>query len=133
MQSQQPQAGFAVIYQVLSPFLNALLGFAASFALYWIKDRDPSTKEFERQTKRLQFWKTFYDVEAIAPIKPSVELQRRCKQTMDRAAFWVEAIPTRAHTAAKRIAVVLMCFASSFFYTALVLLCYKRSTQQKGQ
>jgi hypothetical protein len=113
MQSEQSQATLAALYQIIAPVLNALLALAASFALYWIKDRDPFTQEFERQTKRLQFWKTFYDLAAVAPIKPNPEHHRRCKQALERAAFWVEAIPTKAHRTAKWIAVVLMCFASS--------------------
>lgn len=120
MQLQESQAFNAAVYQIFSPVINALLTFAASLALYWIKDRDPSTKEFERQTKRLQFWKTFYDLEAVVPIKPEASHHCRCNEALERAAFWVQAIPTRAHAWATVLAVILMGGFSSFIFTNFV-------------
>jgi hypothetical protein len=115
MQLQESQIFAGFINALFSPLFSALLGFLAAFAMYWIKDRDPSTRDFERQLKRLQFWKTFYELEAVAPIK--LKVQERCKQTMERAAFWVEALPTKAYVTAKWVAILLMSFASSFVYS----------------
>ena len=110
----------ASIYQFFTPFISASLGFAGSFIIYWIKDRDPSTREFERQTKRLQFWKTFYDLQAVAPIKANVKHEERCKQTMESAAFWVEAIPTKAFRYSKWLSMLAVSLVVSLLYTFLL-------------
>ena len=116
----QVTTSLASVYQFFSPFINAALGIAGSFLVYCIKDRDPSTREFERQTKRLQFWKAFYDLQAIAPLKPDVDYQIRCKQTLESAAFWVVAVPTKAARCAKWFSLLILSFAMAWLYPFLL-------------
>jgi hypothetical protein len=102
-----------------SPIVSAILAFGVGYLLYWIKDRDPSTREFDRQTKRLQLWKTFYDLQAVVPVKPDVKFDERCKLAMERAVFWVEALPTVAHKWARRITVAaIACITLAMFFKA---------------
>jgi hypothetical protein len=86
----------AGVYQFFTPFICAVLSFAGSFIIYWIKDRDPTTREFERQTKRLQFWKALYDLQAIAPVKLDNDHTDRYRQVIGGAVFWIVAFPTKA-------------------------------------
>jgi hypothetical protein len=116
----QVVASFASVYQFFSPFISATLGFLGSLIIYWIKDRDPTTREFERQTKRLQFWKTFYDLQAVAPLKPNVNHEIRCKQALESAAFWVEAFPTKAAQYSKWLSILSVSLAMSIIYGVIL-------------
>jgi hypothetical protein len=85
-----------VFYQIVVGFALAFFSVTGTVVVYWIRERDPSTREFERQKKRLEFWKAFWELEALAPTKPGSEYQQRCKEAMEQAARSVQALPTKA-------------------------------------
>lgn len=95
------------------------------------KERDASTCEFERQTKRLQFWKAFYDLEAqarqhsisghVPAFTVSSEIHDRCMTTLQHSASVVmtKLLPTIAHKWAKWTSFASCWLMAMYFLTLL--------------
>ncbi len=120
IQASPTATAATVLYQFVVPFVGPVFGAITAFVIYWIKDHDPSTREFERQTKRLQFWKAFHDLQTVAPLKPNINHQIRCKQTLESAALWVEAVPTKAFQYSKWFSLLGLSIATSLLYGVML-------------
>ena len=113
----------SVVTTLLTPVYGALLSFGAGYLLHWLQTRE--TEAYERQTKRLQFWRTFYEVKLSVPVHAESEADARAQQTILRAQRWAESLPTNAHIVARYVSAVVSLIvwfvAFAFFHRALIV------------
>jgi len=99
---------------LLSPIYTAIVGVIGGYTLKWWTDR--WTREYERETKRLQFFKAFYDLRSLEKPEVSPEFDRRCQQLLRDTSQWMESRPTKGSHKAKFMAICMSVAAGYFVY-----------------
>ena len=100
-----------VVQDFILKFLVALV---PPLIVIWVERRhDPSTKQIERQTKRLEFWKAFHELEVLDNQVHDEEHQKICRMVMKKA---VSALPTKTEKISRKIALwfSLVCWVFGF-------------------
>jgi hypothetical protein len=89
---------------VFTPIYAAVLGGIAGYFLKWLTER--ATRDYERETKRLQFFKAFYELQSLEKVAVNPEFDRRCQQRLRDASRWMASRPTKGDILAKQLALV---------------------------
>lgn len=104
-------------YQLFSAALGPALSFVAILLIYWIKDRDPLTREFERQNKRLEFWKSFYALQERVANSADSHRDVRCQALLRTAETWIATVQTKAYALAKFASALAIFLAACLLYS----------------
>jgi hypothetical protein len=88
-----------VFLAVVSPLYIALLGLLVK----WWTERP--TREYERETKRLQFFKAFYDLYSLEKPNVGPTFDARCQQLLRDTSRWMNSRRTKGIRLAKFLSV----------------------------
>jgi hypothetical protein len=118
-----------LLRSLLNPIYVAILGVLAALFLKWWTERP--TREYERETKRRQFFKAFYDLRSMEKPEVSPEFDRRCQQLLRDTSCWMESHPTKGAGLAKGMAVWVAWFSGSLAITYLSAQLPKLSAEMR--
>lgn len=98
-----PDSGLLSILGV--QLLSSGLAFAAGYVLQRVTQRE--TRHYERETKRLQFLKVFYEVNELSKPAINPEFDVRAEAIVSESRKWLSARPDTASTLAKKLSIIL--------------------------
>lgn len=111
-----PESG--VLSSLGGPLLSCALGFAGGYVLNRVTQRE--IRHYERETKRLQLLKAFYDLRTAEKASVSPEFDERALAIESEAQRWIESIPNEGALLARALSAALASIVTIMFLSTPV-------------